>query len=172
MKKKFFGLILVAVLAVGFAAIGLTQNSDKSVEGSAISIDGTYILKKRVMSDSTVLTSPDVGGMMTFNNGHRQLNVFWKNRDGSISSRSLVTEFKLTDDGYSEKSLFLVDQNLMGEKLKTLMAEESGTGKVAVNGNEIMITMPLFGEPFMTVTPDGLTANMAGQWIDYWKKLK
>jgi hypothetical protein len=172
MTKKLFRWMLAAGCVVGLAGIGQTQDSEMSAKSSAISIDGTYVLKERVMADSTVLTGPDVGGMMTFNNGHRSLNVFWKNPDGSISSRSLVTEYTLSSDGYTEKSLFLVDQNLMGEKLKTLMSEESGTGAVTVNGTEIMITMPLFGEPLMTVAPDGLTANMAGQWIDYWEKVK
>lgn len=89
MKKGFFSLVLVVVFAIGLAGIGMTQSSDKNNKGSAMSIDGTYIQKKRVMADSTVIKSPDVGGMMTFIKGHRQLNVFWKNQDGTISSRSL-----------------------------------------------------------------------------------
>jgi len=172
MKKGLFGLVLVAVFAIGLAGIGLTQGSDKSAKGSAMSIEGTYVLQKRVMADSTVITGADVGGMMTFTKSHRHLNVFWKNPDGSISSRSLVSEYKLTGNGYDETSLFLVDQNLMGEKLKTSMTKESGTGEVTVKGKEIRINMPLFGEPIITVTPDGLTANMVGQWIDYWEKVK
>ena len=172
MRSKLFGLALVAVLVIGLAGAGLAQGSDKAAKGSAMSIEGTYVLNKRVMADSSVITGPDVGGMMTYTKDLRQLNVFWKNPDGSISSRSLVTKYKLTGNGYDETSLFLLDQNLMGEELKTLMTSESGTGEVTVKGKETEVKMPLFGEPTLTFTPDGLTANMAGQWIDYWEKVK
>ena len=172
MRKVILGSILVAGLACGLTGIGLTQGADKADKGSAMSIEGTYVLKERVMSDGSVRTGPDVGGMMTYTKSQRQLNVFWKNPDGSISSRSLVTEYKLTGNEYVETSHFLVDQNLMGEDLKTTMAQETGTGNVTVKGKQVQIDMPLFGEPVLTVTPDGLTANMEGQWVDHWDKVK
>jgi len=172
MRKGLIGLALVAVIAIGLAGIGLGQGSDKSAKGSAMSIEGTYVLKQRVMADSSVLTGPDVGGMMTYTKDLRQLNVFWKNPDGSIASRSMVTEYKLTGNGYDETSLFLLDQNIMGEGLKTSMTQESGSGEVTVNGKEVSVKMPLFGEPTITFTPDGLTADMHGQWVDHWEKVK
>lgn len=172
MKKALLGTLLVAAFAIGLAGIGMGQGADKGEKGSAMSIEGTYSLSKRTMADGTVLTGPDVGGLMTFTKDHRNLNVFWKNADGTISSRSLVTQYKLTGNKYEETSLFLVDQNLMGESLKTTMKSESGSGEVTVNGKEVHVVMPLFGEPTLTFTPDDVTADMAGQWSDYWEKVK
>src|SRR5947207_15633408 len=78
------GLILLIVLAMW------TIHSEPalSAPSSPPSIDGTYELTERVMADGTVRRPPSIVALYTLAHGRFNLNLFVKNRDGTIASES------------------------------------------------------------------------------------
>ncbi len=64
------------------------------------SIDGTYELTERIMADGTVRRPPDVVALYTMAEGRFNLNLFVKNRDGTIGSESTVGRYTFGADKY------------------------------------------------------------------------
>src|SRR6266404_507590 len=102
------GLVLLAALAL------LEVHSEPAVSASQSppSIDGTYELVERVMADGTVLRPPSVVALYTMAHGQFSLNLFVKNRDGTIASESTIGRYTFSADKYCEWIVYTIRNNL------------------------------------------------------------
>src|ERR1700750_638927 len=73
-----------------------------SASSSPPSIDGTYELTERVMADGTVLRPPSVTALYPLAHGQFNLNLFVKNRDGTIASESTIGRYTFSANKYCE----------------------------------------------------------------------
>jgi len=80
------------------------------------SIEGTYQLTSRKLSDGTVIKLPDIMGLCTFTKTHRNFNIVQKDATGKFSSTSNVSTYKLTATEYSETRLFNIVNDQIGGK--------------------------------------------------------
>ena len=71
-----------------------------------IELEGSYKLVYRELPDGTKQSQPDVVGLMTYTKEFRNFNVYWKDAEGKSFSISYVASYKLTDEEYSEKSIY------------------------------------------------------------------
>jgi len=76
------------------------------------SIDGTYELTKRVMADGTILQPPSVVALYSLVHGQFNLNVFVKNRDGTIASESTIGRYTFSTNKYCEWIVYTTRNNL------------------------------------------------------------
>src|ERR1043166_3891134 len=112
--KRFFtsraasGLILLTALTRS----ALPSEPPHSAPSSAPSIDGTYELTERVMADGTVLRPPSVVALYTMANGQFNLNLFVKNRNGTVASESTVGRYTFSADKYCEWITYTLRNNL------------------------------------------------------------
>src|SRR4030095_1682303 len=74
----------------------------------APSIEGTYQLTSRKLSDGTVIKPPDVMAFYTFTKTHRNFNLVQKDATGKFASFSVVSSYVLTATEYSETRLFSI----------------------------------------------------------------
>src|SRR5262245_51964437 len=83
--KPTFNLVpvLVTMLALAFGP----------AFAQAPSIEGTYRLVSRTSKDGTVLTPPEVIGLLTYTKEYRQFNIVSKDAEGKRTSRSIVATY-------------------------------------------------------------------------------
>jgi hypothetical protein len=79
-------ILLILTLALSFA--GELPTPQASL---APSIEGTYQLISRKLSDGTVLRPPDIMGLNTFTKSHRNFNFVQKDATGKFASFSFVS---------------------------------------------------------------------------------
>src|SRR5438270_14055431 len=105
MKRSYFprqcwalrGMLVVMTWLVACSAAAQTP-----------SIEGTYQLVSRTLSDGTVLKPPDIMGLCTFTKSHRNFNIVQKDATGKFSSTSNVSTYKLTATEYSYTRLLSI----------------------------------------------------------------
>ena len=118
------------------------------------------------------LGPPDIAGMMTFTTQYRNFNVFWKDAEGQPVSVSYIGEYAFTKDGYCEKPIFWLQNNLGAPGLSyTAPAEKSKC--TAVTGSGKIVTFQIRGEPpVVTFEGDKLTAEAEGLFVDHRERVK
>src|SRR5438128_1037582 len=80
------------------------------------SIEGTYQLTSRKLSDGTMLKPPDVMAFYTLTKTHRNFNLVQKGATGKFASFSVVSTYTLTATAYSEMRLFSIRTDQIGGK--------------------------------------------------------
>jgi len=95
---------------LGFA--GSAWTVDAPAAGTHVTtadIAGTYELIKRVMSDG--ILAPAIGALYSMNHALVTLNLFFKEKDGSLASESIISRYRLTAGEYCEWSVFTLRNN-------------------------------------------------------------
>ena len=160
----FLGGFLVLLSACGGAVVA---------ESSPSSLEGTYKLVSRDLPDGTKQFPPDVVGLITYTKKYFNFNVYWKDADGKHSSVSYVGSYKLTDNEYSEKSIYrLVNDETGGKKLRYDLLSESGTAPVTRKNGRIEFTLPLRDEPKIIFEGNKITAIKEGVFVNHWERVK
>lgn len=138
-----------------------------------LDIVGTYQLTIRVLSDGTRLTAPEVMGLFTLTETHRNFNVVWQDKDGKHFSYSLVSKYTLTESEYTETVLFSVlNDEIGGNGLTYTTSEQTATVPVKISDGKLEIKMPF--DP-VTIVFDGdrlIATSSDGTFTDYWKKIE
>jgi hypothetical protein len=170
-----------ANLGVEHAAIGLvllialaqsTVHSEPAVSpSSSPSIDGTYELVERVMADGAVLRPPSVVALYTMAHGQFSLNLFVKNRDGTIASESTVGRYTFSANQYCEWITYTIRNNLDKPGVTndapavadhcTRVISEHGQFNFSPPGEGVEVS---FGA-------EGFTAKISGEFVDRWRKI-
>ncbi|HUP00972.1 MAG TPA: hypothetical protein VM737_05560 [Gemmatimonadota bacterium] len=164
--KIWLAAALVALSAA--VALGL----EPSVENPSTLV-GSYRLVTRDLPDGTSMTPPDIQGMLTYTDRYRNFNIFVRNADGRSFSISSIAEYELTDDTYSETSLYyMVNDEIGGAGISYDVSPQTGTTPVIREEDRISMTLPLHGEPAVVIDGGGLTATREGQFVDHWERVE
>jgi hypothetical protein len=172
MKANFGGghaaIGLVLLVALAQSAV----HSEPAVSASSSpSIDGTYELVERVMADGTVVRPPSVVALYTMAHGRFSLNLFVKNRDGTVASESTVGRYTFGADKYCEWIVYTIRNNLDKPGVTneapavtdhcTLVTSKDGRFNFSPPGEGVEV---IFGA-------EGFTAKIGGEFVDHWRKI-
>ena len=124
------------------------------------------------MTDGTVIRPPAIVALYTLAKGRFNLNLLVNNSDGTVASESTVGRFTFSADKYCEWIDYTIRNNL----------DEPGvtTEAPAVNGHCTPVTSKdgrfSFSPPGEGVTVSfgarGFTAEIAGDFVDHWTKIR
>ena len=136
------------------------------------SIDGTYELTERAMADGTVLRPPSVVALYTMADGQFNLNLFVKNRDGTVASESTVGRYTFSADKYCEWVVYTIRNSLDKPGVTneapavsdhcTTVTVENGRFNFSPPGEGVEVS---FGQ-------EGFTAKIGGEFVDHWRKIR
>ena len=135
-------------------------------------LEGSYKLVYRELPDGTKQSQPDVMGLMTYTKEFRNFNVYWKDAEGKSFSVSYVASYKLTDEEYSEKSIYYMENDeINGNELRYDFSGLSGTSTVSVRNGRMEFCLPLHDAPCVVFAGDKFTASKPSVFVDYWEKV-
>ncbi len=111
-------------------------------------------------------------GLMTYTKEFRNFNVYWKDAEGKSFSISYIASYKLTDEEYSEKSIYYMENDeINGKELRYDFSGPSGSSQVSVNDGRMEFCFPLYEEPCVVFEGDTFTASQPGVFVDHWEKI-
>lgn len=161
-KKAWRG----AVLASLFAVLALTP------ERNPVDLAGTYRLVSRDLPDGTTVGPPNTQGLLTYADGYRNFNIYWTDADGNPVSLSIIAEYELTDDTYTETNVYTMVNDAAAGGVSYDLAAASGSAPVTRGEGTLSLKLPLRNEPDVVVTADGLTATREGEFVDHWERVQ
>ncbi|MGH7563804.1 MAG: hypothetical protein ACREK5_05220 [Gemmatimonadota bacterium] len=165
MKRKAW---LTSVLASLFVLLALSPG-----ERNPDDLEGTYRLVSRDLADGTTVTPPDIQGMLTFTDRYRNFNIYWTDADGNATSISIIAEYELTEDTYTETNIYtLTNDEIGGTGVSYDLSSTSGSSPVTRGDGTLSMTLPLRDEPAVVFTDAGLTATREGAFVDHWEEVE
>jgi hypothetical protein len=132
------------------------------------SIQGTYRLVSRTLTDGTVLKPPEVIGLQTYTKEYRQFNIVTKDPEGRTVSRSIIARYTLTPTEYVETTLLHL--LVRGNEVRDL-SDQPQRATVTVEGRRITID-PKQSEPRVTVFEDDKFTASSPANVDAWEKIQ
>ena len=135
-------------------------------------IDGTYELTQRVMADGTVLRPPAIKALYNLYKGRLNFNLFIKKKDGTMSSESTIGHYTFANDQYCEWIDYTIRSNLDSAGV-TYNGPVVRNHCASVTWNKDGFSYSPPGESVAVIfRTDGFTARIAGEFVDYWKKIR
>lgn len=158
----------VIIVCIGAGALAVAQQSAE--EAALPEYQGTYKFVSRTLSDGTKISAPDVAGLLTLTDNHRNFNVMWKLPDDKVFSYSIVSTFEVGDGEYTETLTYSVQVD--ESKSPTPVYNLSGESKtVPYELKEGKLSMDLPFDP-VRVTMDGKSLLATGpDFTDRWEKI-
>src|SRR5712691_4417586 len=101
---------------LAFASLSLILLTGAATPAKPPSIAGTYRFVSRDLSDGSKQVPPMIDGLLTYTQGYRNFNIYWKNAAGKEFSVSSVGTYELTPTEYREKSIFFSVNDEIGVK--------------------------------------------------------
>ena len=156
-------------LALGALAAILTGAVPSA---KAPSIQGTYKLVSRRLSDGTKQVPPDVVGLITYTAKYRNFNIHWKDAKDKTVSISSIATYQLTPKEYRETNVYyFIDDESGGKGPSYDLSATSGSSPVVVKGGRIEMQLPLHDEPKAVFQGNGFTATREGVFVDHWVRV-
>jgi len=171
MKKR--NLIIFLILLSGISFLGFKTANKPEVKTILItpSIEGTYELSVRKLSDGTTLRPPMIMGIQTFTKDIRNFSVMWEDKNGKHFTYTVYSKYKLTDTDYTESIIYgIMNDEISGKGISYITNQEK-TVPVKYENGKLEIQFP-FDPPSVTFDGDRMVATMEGQFTDYWKKVE
>ena len=156
-----------ATLASLFTVLALTPS-----EQNPIDLEGTWRLVSRDLPDGTTVGPPDIQGLLTYADGYRNFNIYWTDGDGNPTSISVIAEYELTEDTYTETNVYTMVNEAAAGDVSYDLAPTTGSAPVTRGEGTLSMTLPLRGEPGVIVTAEGLTATREGEFVDHWERVR
>jgi hypothetical protein len=170
-EKRCWTLAAVLVWIV----LGLATAASAQVP----SIEGTYKFISRQLPDGTVVTPPDIIGLLTYTKSYSTFNIAQRDATGKFRSHSRVATYTLTATEYSETYLFdIVDDQIRGKAIVYKLSGQTRSVPVTVDGQRIQFRFSergnLFpGRPTEVFEGDKMTATAdGGRFVDIWEKVQ
>ena len=156
---------MLLVLTLGALCFAAEQ---PSVPASSVpSIEGTYKLSSRKLTDGTVLKPPDIMGLQTYTKSYRNFNILNKNAAGTYDSLSIVSTYTLTPTEYTETPLFSI--NVRGQDIRHDLSGQTQRAAVTMDAGRLQFQRPV--EQRVTVFEgNGFTSTSANN-VDVWEKV-
>jgi hypothetical protein len=157
-------------LALGSLAAIVLTGAVPNAKGP--SIQGTYKLVSRDLSDGTKQVPPDVVGLITYTAKYRNFNIYWKDAKGKAVSISNIATYQLTPKEYRETSVYyLMNDESGGKGLSYDLSASTGSSPVVVKGTRIEMQLPLHNEPKVVFQGNSFTATREGVFVDHWVRV-
>ena len=123
------------------------------------------------MADGTVLRSPSVAALYTMAHGRFSLNLFVKNRDGTIASETTLGRYTFDTKKYCEWIVYTIRNNLdkPGVTTEAPAVGDHCTPVTSVNGR-FNFSPPGEGVE-VSYGAEGFTAKIPGEFVDHWRKI-
>lgn len=148
------------------------QRAMSSSEG-APNIQGTYRLLSRELPDGTILTPPQIMGLLTYTETHRSITVVGEDALGKFFAMRGAT-YTLSPTEYSETVLFRATNLSAGSSDRTRIDYDvpgsTLSTPVTVAGDRI--EFELADEPVFKFEGATLTATHEGQFVDTWERVR
>jgi hypothetical protein len=109
---------------------------------SAPSIEGTYKLSSRKLTDGTVLKPPDIMGLQTYTKSYRNFNILNKNAEGKYDSLSIVSTYTLTPTEYTETPLFSI--SVRGQEIRHDLSGQTQRAAVTIDAGRLQFHRPVW----------------------------
>ena len=144
-----------------------------STADETVSIEGTYVLESRVLSDGTVIKPPQIMGLYNLEAGYVNFNLANKDQSGKIQSVSYIGKYKFTETEYFQEILFVtVNDEIGGTGMNYDFARKSGTSAVKITDGKIEFPFPPNNAILATFENKTFKAKPAnGAYTDNWKKV-
>ena len=160
------------ILLIAFAQLAAHSEPAISAPSSPPSIDGTYELTERVMADGMVLRPPSVVALYTLANGRFNLNLFVKNRDGTIASESTIGRYTFSANKYCEWIVYTIRNNLDKPGVTNeAPAVTNHCTPVTLKNGRFNFSPPGEGVE-VSFGAEGFTARIGGEFVDHWRKIR
>jgi hypothetical protein len=142
-----------------------------AASAQAPSIEGTYKLISRKLPDGTMLSPPNIMGLLTYTKSHRNFNIVIKDATGKFYSYSLVSTYTLTATEYSETRLFsILNDQIGGKDIVYDLSGKTQSVPVKMEGGRLQFKPP-FDPPSLVFERNKITATLEGGFIDEWEKV-
>ncbi len=177
-KKLYFFLILLLALDTALQAQNKRKKNDNLHSGhnagknSSVTIEGNYELTRRVLNDGTVLRPPAIKALYVLYRGRINFNLFLKKEDGTVSSESTIGHYTFANNQYCEWIDYTIRNNLDSAGVTyngPIVAAHCATVSWSKNGFNYS---PPGEHVDVSFRSGGFTAKIAGEFVDYWKKIK
>ena len=136
------------------------------------SIDGTYELQERVLANGTVLRPPAIVALYDLHRGKFNLNVFIRNSDGTIASESTIGRYTFSTRQYCEWITYTTRNNLDKPGVTNEAPALADHCAPVTSQNGRFNFSPPGESVTMSVGPEGFTANISGEFVDHWQKIR
>jgi hypothetical protein len=156
------------------ASVWSAVHSKPAVSASSTppSIDGTYELTERVMTNGAVLRPPSIVGLYTLADGRFNLNLFIKKGDGAVASESTVGRFTFSAKKYCEWIIYTVRKDLDKPGV-TNEAPPVADHCAPVTSKDGKFNFSPPGEGVeVSYRAEGFTASSGGEFVDHWTKIR
>jgi hypothetical protein len=139
--------------------------------GDEKALVGSFALTKRVGTDGTTLTGPEVLGFMTFTKTHRTVIMKWNGSSETPASIALIATYTLSGGKFCESVLYGVEGNLRAPGVSYDTPSTAPRCTTAISdASGLAFDVP--GEKLrFRVTREGVVAT-ASRWTDHWKRVK
>jgi len=175
-RQMLFG---TAVLIGAFVVLGSCSPSGETEQSAAASnedsptIQGTYRLVSRELTDGTIVTPPKVMGLQIYTETHRSITVAGEDASGKYFAMRVAT-YTLSPTEYTETVLFRAS-NLSGSSPDRTQIDydvpaQPVTAPVTVAGNRIEFRLP--DEPVLAFEGTTVIATHEGQFVDTWERVR
>jgi hypothetical protein len=135
-------------------------------------IQGSYRLVERDLTDGTKQVPPDIVGMITYTAKYRNFNIYWKDKDGKPVSISTIAGYQLTPKEYRETNIYsVVNDESRGKDPIYDLSSTSAASPVTLKGGRIEMQLPLHDEPKIAFEGNKFTATMEGAFVDHWERV-
>jgi hypothetical protein len=162
------GLIVLGALVWA----GIHSKPAVSASSTPPSIDGTYELTERVMSNGTVLRPPSIVALYTSADGRFSLNLFIKKDDGAVASESTVGQYRFSAHEYCEWVIYTIRKDLdkPGVTNEAPSVTDHCTPVISKDGR-FSFSPPGEGVE-VSYGAEGFTASIGGEFVDHWTKIQ
>ena len=136
------------------------------------SIDGTYELTERVMTNGAVLRPPSIMALYTNAGGRFNLNLFIKKGDGAVASESTIGRYKFSANEYCEWIIYTIRKDLdkPGVTNEAPPVTEHCTPVTSKDGR-FNFSPPGEGVE-VSYGSEGFTARIGAEFVDHWTKIR
>jgi hypothetical protein len=160
------------IFLTAFAQTAVHFEAATPVPVSPPSIEGTYKLMERVMANGTVLRPPSIAALYTLADGQFSLNLFVKNRDGTVASESSVGRYTFSADEYCEWIVYTLRNNLDKPGVTNdAPAVTNHCTPVTLKDGRFNFSPPGEGVE-VSFGAEGFTAKIGGDFVDHWRKIR
>ena len=168
--KRTVTCTALAGLVAGIVALSSWAQSPGRAAASTPSIEGTYKLVSRTLTDGTTKTAPDVVGLLTYTKSHRNFNVYWTGDDGKVFSYSVISTYRLTSTEYSETvELSVTNDQIGGKELTYDTSGASAAESVSMEGGALKFKMPF--DPVTATFDSGTMKAVSSEFTDTWQRV-
>jgi len=146
--------------------------SASAARSASPSIDGSYELTKRVMADGTILQPPSVVALYSLAHGKFNLNLFVKNRDGTIASESTIGRYTFSTSKYCEWIVYTTRNNLDKPGVTNEAPDLTDHCAPVTSKNGRFNFSPPGEGVAASFASDGFTATIGNEFVDHWQKIQ